>query len=590
MCRPPSGAWLGGPGRRGAGGRSASVRPSASLGRAPKRALLASLSSWRVWSPYCSGSCPRAATRIWSAGRPCTPARDCKPVGVTVGVGGWQFGGAWRMGPVALLPGCRSPLGGGGAPLARRGGYRANVPLAGLQHPAGWVGGEGGERRGGVAPEFPITPLRSPGSFPRRLRGGGLKVPAATSPTAGCVAPRVPPCNALGRGCLESLGAGRDLGSWLLVVSPCPHAHPCAARAARGGRVCVPPSLGGVVGGPLGAGGWGLLCLGQSLCLPRVGTKASFIGVAQSMEGVVSILFWFVSAGCRLGAVREVPLRAGAGPQACVGHCGSGQVAVWGRVVYGPSGAPPWVPRPSRGGGGLPWPGGGGTGLTSHWQASGFLGAGGGEGGDGGARVRATHRPPPDPRCLSPAAAGGGWLKGLGQGPPYGRWCGAARPSLLRGRPGLVGVPGLRARPGGSAAGGSVPAVTPTQAPCGWPGGGGDGRCGPRFSGSAPGGGAPQAAGPHSPPALLPVTGRPAVVWAFAHGRPAPRVAAVSSHGTGGGGGAAGAGAGGPVQQLAVSGLRVSGTPLSRASACAAPLAHAQHSRARGLRRLHDRG
>ena len=66
-------------------------------------------------------------------------------------------------------------------------------------------------------------------------------------------------------------------------------------------------------------------------------------------------------------------------------------------------------------------------------------------------------------------------------------------------------------------------------------GGVGDGGGGPRFWGLAPGGGAPRAAGPHSPPALLPATGRRAVVWAFAHGPPAPRVAAASSRGTGGG-------------------------------------------------------
>ena len=51
VCRPPSMVWLGGPGGRGAGGCSASVRPSAFLARAPKRASSESLSSWRVWSP-----------------------------------------------------------------------------------------------------------------------------------------------------------------------------------------------------------------------------------------------------------------------------------------------------------------------------------------------------------------------------------------------------------------------------------------------------------------------------------------------------------------------------------------------------------
>ena len=65
-------------------------------------------------------------------------------------------------------------------------------------------------------------------------------------------------------------------------------------RAAWGGGVCKPPSLRGVVGGPRGAGGRGLLCLGSSLCLPWVGTKAGFIGVSQCMKGVVSMLLWFM--------------------------------------------------------------------------------------------------------------------------------------------------------------------------------------------------------------------------------------------------------------------------------------------------------
>ena len=58
-------------------------------------------------------------------------------------------------------------------------------------------------------------------------------------------------------------------------------------------------------------GGGGLLCLGPSLCLPGVGTKAGFVGVTQSTEGVVSILLWFVSVRPRPGAVWGAPLRTG---------------------------------------------------------------------------------------------------------------------------------------------------------------------------------------------------------------------------------------------------------------------------------------
>ena len=58
-CVPsPLGGVAGGP--RGARGRSTSVRPSDSPGRAPKQVASASLSPWRAWSPYCSGWCPRA--------------------------------------------------------------------------------------------------------------------------------------------------------------------------------------------------------------------------------------------------------------------------------------------------------------------------------------------------------------------------------------------------------------------------------------------------------------------------------------------------------------------------------------------------
>ena len=82
---PPLGAWLG-PGRsgvlggRGAGGRSASVRPFASLVRAPMRASLASLCPWRVWSPYCSGSCPCAP--VWARSEEGAVGRPCAPVTV----------------------------------------------------------------------------------------------------------------------------------------------------------------------------------------------------------------------------------------------------------------------------------------------------------------------------------------------------------------------------------------------------------------------------------------------------------------------------------------------------------------------------
>ena len=164
------------------------------------------------------------------------------------------------MGLVAPLPGCCGLVEGegGGLTWPGWGGYRADVHWVGLQHSAGWGGGRGAEG-GGVVLGFPVALLRSPGSRARRLRGGGLKVAAQTPPMVGCLAMRVPPCNVLGRGCLASLGARRGLGGWLLVGQSLPSRPPMCRAGGRGGggAVCVPPSLGGVVGGPRGAGGGG---------------------------------------------------------------------------------------------------------------------------------------------------------------------------------------------------------------------------------------------------------------------------------------------------------------------------------------------
>ena len=114
-------------GGRGRGGCSASVRPSATLVQAPRRASLASFSPWRVWSPYCSSLCPRAPVRVRPEGGTVVPPG--------VSAGGWRAGwqasqgncGSGRVmvrgraacGPssvpsAALGPGCRSDLGGEG--------------------------------------------------------------------------------------------------------------------------------------------------------------------------------------------------------------------------------------------------------------------------------------------------------------------------------------------------------------------------------------------------------------------------------------------------------------------------------------------
>ena len=195
---PPSlGGIVRGPRGAGAGGRSASVRPSASLGRAPKGASLASLCPWRPWSPYCPGSCSCASALMRSAVCQCAPAQDCRPVEVTV---------ARRMGLVALVPGYRGPPGGGGSHCPSKGGTRptSSWPVSCILR-AGWGGGGrgGGSRRGS-----PLHPLvHFPGS-----RGGWPEGPASDPPTAGSVALCALRCKVLGHGCLASLGAGRGPG------------------------------------------------------------------------------------------------------------------------------------------------------------------------------------------------------------------------------------------------------------------------------------------------------------------------------------------------------------------------------------------
>ena len=114
--------------------------------------------------------------------------------------------------------------------------------------------------------------------------------------------------------CLVSFGAGRPgpfvplPGSVLRAPSwtgLCVRGGPGPGGCGGGGSLAAPlggPAGSGSFGGSRGAGGWGLLCLGPSLCLPCTGTKAGFFRVAQSMEGVVSILLRFLSVRSHLSA------------------------------------------------------------------------------------------------------------------------------------------------------------------------------------------------------------------------------------------------------------------------------------------------
>ena len=238
------------------------------------------------------------------------------------------------------------------------------------------------------------------------------------------------------------------------------------AAGMGGGRLCAALSQSPGWGAP-GAGNRGSLCLSPSLCLPWPGTNAGFIGVAQCMEGVLSILLRFVSVRCRSDAVCGVPLCAGAGLQACRGHCRSGWVTVRRRAACGPSAR---VQGPSSGKGASTGPAGGVQGQPPLGRPPAFSGVGGGEGRVGGGR-QSSPSPPFGPLVHFPGGCGG-WLEGPGPDSPYGRRCCAARPPLQRARPGLFGVSGCSARPGGFAAGWSVSAVTPSHVPCARPGGG----------------------------------------------------------------------------------------------------------------------
>ena len=152
---------------------------------------------------------------------------------------------------------------------------------------------------------------------------------------------------------------------------------------------------------------------------------------------------------------------------------------------------------------------------------------------------------------------------------------GLVRPSLRRARPGLSGVLGHQARPWGVAAGGLVPAVVSVRVPC--TAGGLLASPPPRaLARGLPGEGGAVPVGGSRPPTGARLTGRRAVVLAFANGPPA----AASCGAVGGGVGPtfAGAAGGGPGQPSVVSGQQVRGTLLPRASAFPAPSAYAHQS------------
>ena len=300
VCRPPSWARLGGPGGQEAGGRPASVRTRASLGRAPKLASLALPCPWGAWPPYCTGSRPRAAARTRSVGCPCAPVLDCWPVAVTAGVGGQHISGraAYRLsGAPPRVPQPSRGGGGGGLPWSG-GGMRGRSPLG--RPPA--VHGLGG---GGVAPGLPAVPLRSPGASLRWLPWAGKAVSAPAPPVAdGTGGLAVGGRGGLGEGdggLGPDSGGGRPVGGYPGPLArsplppplqppgvgpscrPSPTTHPPLSSPSPR---CVAPA-GGIGGGAAGArgGGTGQQLVVSGLRVSQAPVRASVAPAASRNRG-----------------------------------------------------------------------------------------------------------------------------------------------------------------------------------------------------------------------------------------------------------------------------------------------------------------
>ena len=327
-------------------------------------------------------------------------------------------------------------------------------------------------------PKFPVPPPSDPWFLFPAAAGSQLEGPGPDPSYRWlCGAVRPPPRRSTGAVWRPwAAGAAWGVGCWR--VSRCRHARPCTVRAAAGrpGGLCAVLSGGRGRGGPGGQGGG--VALPRSVPLPPLGGHQSRPHPRRSVHG-----------GCGL---HTAPVRVRALPPGCgargapARQCRTAGLlrSLWEWAGYGfgvtrrmgPAALPPGCRRPLWWGGSA-IPSGGGTRPESRWPASGIPRARGRRGRRGGGIAPGL----PVVLLRSPGAfrrrLRAGQLEGPGPGPPSGWFCGAARPSLLRGRPGLVDVPGRRARPGGS-----VTAVTHACAPCRWPGpGGGGGR-----EGSAP--------------------------------------------------------------------------------------------------------
>ena len=236
MCAVLHGGVARGP--QGAGGRSTSVRPSAFPGKALKWVLLASLSSWRTWPPYCSIRVRVLIPGVVRVAPLCAGASRLL-VAVSVGAGGRARGGAWRTGLPAFPPWAPRPFRGEG------------------ELPPGLVGGRGS------APPRPVSgsPLARGGGVGGVGGGVCAVVPRFLLPGGGLWVRSLALLHGRRRGAAHSSLLHARPG---LFGSPRRRARsgwPPVDQSGGGGMVGAPPLLAGSAGRPRGAGGWKVVLL-----------------------------------------------------------------------------------------------------------------------------------------------------------------------------------------------------------------------------------------------------------------------------------------------------------------------------------------
>ena len=256
----------------------------------------------------------------------------------------------------------------------------------------------------------PVGVARAPRMVP--VQGAGRAVPCGPWPSAFAASVSCTVWLVFGGGLPGSVPPTLARGR----VPPCGQACACGAVRRRvdgwvvrgGGAAFLPPPPGAWPGAPEGRG----VALPRSVPRPSLGGHQSGCHRRRSVHGGCGL---YTAPGrvrvLTQGVGRGAPLGAGAGPPAYVGHCGSRQVAAWGRVAFGFSGIlPQSAPAPLRGGGGGGGgsPGlGGGRGLAPPRPVSSIPRAGGGE--RGGERGRGSRRGSSPPSSGFPARTPGGY-------------------------------------------------------------------------------------------------------------------------------------------------------------------------------------